>query len=621
MAEQHPSLQKKHIQRISLKAFGILTLYPIFFIILLFGGLLSCSPPQYATDFDLPPSLTKAIDLFYLENNNEKVLAELQKTIAANSSNESLLLSRILTSAAVCELGKADSAAYLLHQIDTISVKQNPALLFWYNSAKGLILFRQDQLTKAYKILYSSLFASYDQRAIALNKRLLGRICEMSGDYQKAMEWLIESLNLFEQRKLPKSVAVNQKFLGTHFLIMGNFSDALQYYEAAERCFTQYKDSAELFYIYINYADCALQQNNPVKARKYGTMCLKQAEKSNDAQMKTLAYEYMGEVELKEGKPVAAISLFNRALDSSNTIFNKALTRKATIYMGMSQAYRLLRDYTESLVYAKAAIKTVNLCGEFRPAAYNNIAQTYLCLHDNDNALRYLDTARILSNLATSSIAKVDKAFCETRGNLDKMAVKQELMQVGHRKQTFIYSISIGVLLLGIIFMFVVVRLQRKKHLALKELVTKNIEIAEAGYWNKNNVAFNPKQKSDGQVTIEENKYNDLFLNLCNWIETDKNFCRSDLSLEFIAKKLNTNRVYLSRAINDKNIRFNDLINRYRVHEVIRILNDNTNPQVNYTLSGLAKEVGFNSDSVFIEAFKKQTGLTPSQFRKNLPQV
>jgi AraC-like DNA-binding protein len=70
----------------------------------------------------------------------------------------------------------------------------------------------------------------------------------------------------------------------------------------------------------------------------------------------------------------------------------------------------------------------------------------------------------------------------------------------------------------------------------------------------------------------------------------------------------------LSQVINDLlNYNFNDLINSYRVEEAKKMLKDEG--MSNFTIASIAYECGFNTLSAFNVAFKKFTGLTPSQFR------
>ena len=71
----------------------------------------------------------------------------------------------------------------------------------------------------------------------------------------------------------------------------------------------------------------------------------------------------------------------------------------------------------------------------------------------------------------------------------------------------------------------------------------------------------------------------------------------------------------LSPLINNSfNMNFANWVNRYRVEYFIT--QAKANPQL--TLEALSKEAGFISRSTFINAFKKEKGVTPREFLKNI---
>jgi AraC-like DNA-binding protein len=61
---------------------------------------------------------------------------------------------------------------------------------------------------------------------------------------------------------------------------------------------------------------------------------------------------------------------------------------------------------------------------------------------------------------------------------------------------------------------------------------------------------------------------------------------------------------------------FYEFINNYRIKEAKEILTADSNQEK--TISDIFLAVGFNSKSVFNTFFKKNVGLTPSEFRKQL---
>ncbi|MGC9366431.1 MAG: helix-turn-helix domain-containing protein [bacterium] len=58
---------------------------------------------------------------------------------------------------------------------------------------------------------------------------------------------------------------------------------------------------------------------------------------------------------------------------------------------------------------------------------------------------------------------------------------------------------------------------------------------------------------------------------------------------------------------------FFNFVNSYRIEEVKKMLVDEVNSD--RTILEIMYECGFNSKSSFNSVFKKQTGLTPSQYR------
>lgn len=86
------------------------------------------------------------------------------------------------------------------------------------------------------------------------------------------------------------------------------------------------------------------------------------------------------------------------------------------------------------------------------------------------------------------------------------------------------------------------------------------------------------------------------------------------LSLPRLAAAVGSNPNDVSQVLNAHfGLGYHDYLARLRVAEAQRILND---PARTETLIEILLEVGFNSKSVFNAAFKRETGMTPSEFRR-----
>lgn len=106
---------------------------------------------------------------------------------------------------------------------------------------------------------------------------------------------------------------------------------------------------------------------------------------------------------------------------------------------------------------------------------------------------------------------------------------------------------------------------------------------------------------------------------LINAMKIDKLYLNGKLSIQDVSEKLNIPKHYISEVLNEHmKTNFQDFINEYRVEEFIKCLKNDQNNQ--FTLLGIAIDVGFNSKSSFNAIFKKFKGLTPTEFKKNLVQ-
>jgi AraC-like DNA-binding protein len=97
-------------------------------------------------------------------------------------------------------------------------------------------------------------------------------------------------------------------------------------------------------------------------------------------------------------------------------------------------------------------------------------------------------------------------------------------------------------------------------------------------------------------------------------MESERPYADGELTVQKLAARLSIPAQHLSQLVNGRlNQSFTDFVNAYRVEEAKRKLTD---PRLkHYSILGIAEEVGFNSKSSFNAVFKKQTGMTPSEFR------
>lgn len=114
----------------------------------------------------------------------------------------------------------------------------------------------------------------------------------------------------------------------------------------------------------------------------------------------------------------------------------------------------------------------------------------------------------------------------------------------------------------------------------------------------------NTKSKVDVQGGLER---------LVQFMEKEKPYLDPNLKVHHLAATLDLTPHLISKVINqEKGMNFYDFVNSYRTEEFKHRVK--ADEYKHLTLLGIAFDVGFNSKSSFNRIFKKNTGMTPSEF-------
>ena len=125
--------------------------------------------------------------------------------------------------------------------------------------------------------------------------------------------------------------------------------------------------------------------------------------------------------------------------------------------------------------------------------------------------------------------------------------------------------------------------------------------------------AEKPQKYEQSRLTDNEKK--EYLQKLEYYFSSERPYLNPELTISEVAQNLSVSTKYLSQVINEslgKN--FYDFINSYRIEEAKKQLNETNDSKK--TVLEVLYESGFNSKSAFNTAFKRQTGYTPTQYRK-----
>lgn len=566
-----------------------------------------------------PYVLENAIDLFFIENENDSILNILNDEKLLSNFENFKDIKDIFTAAALSESGWPDSARTILLSIDSSHLNEKDK--YYYKTIQALVEFRLNKLQEFTKIANPLLTAEViDIRCMALIQRLMARTMIYSENYEAAIHLLLSSSKLFRQMKLEKSVAVNKKFLASYYSQLGSYDLAIQNLNEAEKTFKEYNDLDELYYLYLIGLKTYVSLDQPDIARWYANLALTTTGGALNNQKLASIYNYIGMIEKHENNYNEAIKMFENVIHLENDYFG-ASTIEIESYISLASIYNITGNFDKAKENALIAIgKVENNENTFlKYEAYKELSRAY---YDTDPLLAYtcLDSAKNnlkrYKELSSKGIADFVNTQYALIGAKDKII---QLEEIKNRNRIINYLI-LTVLIIIIIAYNLVNSLNKKMKETSTELVKKNL--AQLEYEQKVNKLIT-KQNDVSENLIDKNSSNEyrsdiLYSKFNSWLEKDKKYIDPDIDLNMAAREIGTNRSYLSKSINQHGVGFSEIINRYRIREVIKIFEDEDDERNNYTLPEIATVIGFHTKSVFYDSFRKETGMTPSQFRENI---
>ncbi len=136
--------------------------------------------------------------------------------------------------------------------------------------------------------------------------------------------------------------------------------------------------------------------------------------------------------------------------------------------------------------------------------------------------------------------------------------------------------------------------------------------------------AFEVMEKEPGNVMLVpkkgivlEDKRISLKREIDDFFASNYQYCESDFSLQKLALILDISPHHLSFVINAEHGQsFSDLVGYYRIKKAKSIIESTAFDQL--TIEGIGQSVGYKSKSTFFTHFKKNTGMTPLDFKKSV---
>lgn len=447
-------------------------------------------------------------------------------------------------------------------------------------------------------------------------------------DFANSIKIANEIENLMEKSTFYRNKAEFYRTRGSNYMLIGLIKDAKKDFLKALTIAELISDNDDKHYMKsVMYLDlCSLYENgvnrNINSAIAYNKKALLEAEKiSKNGQLANtdvlndwlivLNY-YFGNLYL-DSDISTKLDLAKEPFENARKIYEDPYTKmllgnEIAFLAYLCKFYTAENNYNDAI---KFGLKSLDLqkkenFPQYKKIVYENIAKAYLKTGENDNYQKYIDRYIYISD--SLNLAEKKKAIV----SLDNVNTKKE--QDNSRKNRLMLNISLGaIVIFGLCFFLFWKHRNKKIH-------SDYLTIIEKLKSEKLIETKNTKLNLEDTVTtfsISEETYNTI-LSKINKFEKNLGFIKNDITLSYLSNKLKTNPRSLSLVIkSSKDKNFNTYINDLRINYIIYKLYENRQYR-GFKISYLAEECGFSSPKVFVTAFKKLTGVTPSYYITNL---
>lgn len=255
--------------------------------------------------------------------------------------------------------------------------------------------------------------------------------------------------------------------------------------------------------------------------------------------------------------------------------------------------------------------------GEVRANAYKFLRKIYTRKGEDDKAreaysrlLMIQDSMMNVNQLGTIDNLKfIHDLATERYNSANKLAEADR-----QKKMRELIIFFIGLLLVIVCpLLIVIINRHRRLQASYRDLYNQRQQIIEQEETNKKLREESLARSSE--IDLESNIHPGV-LQILAVLDKSEEIYNPDFSLDRLSELTGIRPRTLSGILNDQlHLTFRDLLNQYRVREACKRLSDSDN-YGHFTIEAISQSVGYKSRTSLITAFKKELGLTPSEYQR-----
>lgn len=279
--------------------------------------------------------------------------------------------------------------------------------------------------------------------------------------------------------------------------------------------------------------------------------------------------------------------------------------------------YRYLADfacqdhcYDEALSYLDSALVLIDQYGNADGQAriYETMTQIHQLRGDTlrrDQCHLLCLEARDRQNQLSNMQSLIELSFLHQIG-----LEEQRIVQLDQRQRLLSRTLIVTLIVLALLGTLCLVIYRQKRRLAdLNRSLYDRIQ---------HEIAVTPvvPAASANHTLPDGDRKDDLWQRILDVLDDTQMICSPDFSLSMLANAVASNVTYVSAIVNERSGQnFSSLLNERRIREACRRMND-IEQYGRYTIEAISTSLGFKSRVTFVNAFKRQLSLTPSEYMR-----
>lgn len=366
-------------------------------------------------------------------------------------------------------------------------------------------------------------------------------------------------------------------------------------------------------------------QNYTLQVEKYRDLFSEKIP-ANTPDLQYVRLQYRGLQLLQQGKVQQARNCFQQQLAVVTTRWEPARDTLAT-YMSIAHTYQVEKDYQQEATYLQKALQLAEntQTGDQSAGICQLLAACYRQQGDSISGRRYhqlyLEKKEEIQANRLVSIAELNyiRELKQEQQRAKEMKALQFMQQMT--------ILAIGIILI-VVLAFVVMLFYKNRQLQARNrsLYEKNQQLLQAEQQalalrkeyeeeKKNRQTPASEEVKYSKSNLKDERRTTLVFRIEEVMNNAELICQQDFTLNTLTKLVESNTTYVSQVVNEKyGTAFSNVLADYRIREACRRISEETEQYRQLTIEAIATSVGFKSRTTFINAFKREVGLTPSEY-------